>query len=63
MTHRIDSTSLNNVFQSLAEHGFDGMAAAMQVLLNECMKIERQAGPAPRALRAQRPASGPGERL
>jgi transposase-like protein len=42
MTHRIDSTSLNDVFQSLAEHGFDGMAAAMQVLLNECMKIERQ---------------------
>jgi putative transposase len=42
MTHRIDSTSFNDVFQSLAEHGFDGMAAAMQVLLNECMKIERQ---------------------
>jgi transposase-like protein len=42
MTHRIDSTGLDDVFQSLAEHGFDGMAAAMQVLLNECMKIERQ---------------------
>ena len=26
----------------LAEHGFDGMAQAMQLLLNECMKIERQ---------------------
>src|SRR5262249_19150316 len=23
-------------------HGFDGMAQAMQLLLNECMKIERQ---------------------
>lgn len=42
MTHRIDSTSVNDIFQSLTEHGFDGMAAAMQVLLNECMKIERQ---------------------
>jgi transposase-like protein len=42
MTHRIDSTSVNDIFQSLAEHGFDDMAAAMQVLLNECMKIERQ---------------------
>lgn len=42
MTHRIDSTSVNDIFQSLAEHGFDGMAAAMQVLFNECMKIERQ---------------------
>jgi transposase-like protein len=28
--------------QVLAEHGFDGMAQAMQLLINECMKIERQ---------------------
>jgi putative transposase len=42
MTHRIHPSNLAEVFQSLAEHGFDGMAQAMQVLLNECMKIERQ---------------------
>jgi transposase-like protein len=30
------------VVQLLAEHGFDGMAEAMEKLFNECMKIERQ---------------------
>jgi transposase-like protein len=30
------------VVQVLAEHGFDGMARAMELLINECMKIERQ---------------------
>jgi transposase-like protein len=30
------------VVQLLAENGFDGMAQAIQLLLNECMKIERQ---------------------
>jgi transposase-like protein len=30
------------VVQVLAEHGFDGMAQAMELLFNECMKIERQ---------------------
>jgi putative transposase len=30
------------VVQVLAEHGFDGMAQAMELLINECMKIERQ---------------------
>jgi transposase-like protein len=30
------------VVQALAEHGFDGMAQAMELLVNECMKIERQ---------------------
>jgi transposase-like protein len=42
MTHQIHPSHLHDVFQSLAEHGFDGMAQAMQVLLNECMKIERE---------------------
>jgi transposase-like protein len=32
----------NAAVQLLAEHGFDGMAQAMQLLLNECLKIERQ---------------------
>jgi transposase-like protein len=30
------------VVQLLSEHGFEGMAQAMESLLNECMKIERQ---------------------
>jgi transposase-like protein len=30
------------VVQVLADHGFDGMAQAMELLINECMKIERQ---------------------
>jgi putative transposase len=42
MTHRLHPSSFEEVFQSLAEQGFDGMAQAMQVLLNACMKIERQ---------------------
>jgi transposase-like protein len=42
MTHQLHPNSFNEVFQSLSEQGFDGMAQAMQVLLNECMKIERQ---------------------
>jgi transposase-like protein len=42
MTHRLHPSSFEEVFQSLSEQGFDGMAQAMQVLLNECMKIERQ---------------------
>jgi transposase-like protein len=42
MTHQLHPNRFEEVFQSLAEQGFDGMAQAMQVLLNECMKIERQ---------------------
>jgi putative transposase len=42
MTHQLHSSSFEEVFQALTEQGFDGMAQAMQVLLNECMKIERQ---------------------
>jgi transposase-like protein len=42
MTHRSYPSNLTDVFQALAEHGFDGMAAVMEVLLNECMKIERR---------------------
>lgn len=42
MTHRVYPSKLSEVFQTLSEHGFEGMAAAMEVLLNECMLIERQ---------------------
>jgi len=42
MTHQMHPSKIRDVVEMLAEHGFDGMAEAMQLLLNECMKIERQ---------------------
>ena len=43
MTHLDDSSVLSGVVELLAEHGFDGMAQAVQLILNEAMKIERSA--------------------
>jgi transposase-like protein len=43
MTHHEDSSVLTSVVELLAENGFDGMAQAMQILLNEAMKLERSA--------------------
>ena len=42
MTHQAHPSVTRDVVQLLAEYGFDGMAAAMELLVNECMKIERQ---------------------
>lgn len=42
MTHQAHPSVTHEAVQLLAEHGFDGMAQAMQLLLNECLKIERQ---------------------
>jgi transposase-like protein len=42
MTHQLHPSVTRQVVQLLAEHGFDGMAEAMEKLFNECMKIERQ---------------------
>ncbi len=42
MTHQAHPTGVREAVQLLAEHGFDGMAQAMELLLNECMKIQRQ---------------------
>lgn len=42
MTHQMHPNKIHDVVEMLGEHGFDGMAQAMQLLLNECMKIERQ---------------------
>ena len=42
MTHHIHPNVTRDVVQVLAEHGFDGTAQAMELLFNECMKIERQ---------------------
>jgi len=42
MTHQPHPNVTRQVVQLLSEHGFEGMAEAMERLLNECMKIERQ---------------------
>jgi hypothetical protein len=39
--HETDSTAFNEVLELLTEQGFEGMANAMQILLNEAMKLER----------------------
>jgi putative transposase len=41
MTHQMQTTALDEIMELLAEHGFDGMAQAVTVLLNEVMKLER----------------------
>jgi transposase-like protein len=41
MTHHDQATALDEITEPLAEHGFDGMARAVAVLLNEVMKLER----------------------
>jgi putative transposase len=42
MTHQENRTVVREAVQLLAEEGFDGMAQIMQLLVNECMKIERR---------------------
>ena len=39
--HESNPTALTEVLEVLAEQGFEGMANAMQILLNEAMKLER----------------------
>lgn len=41
MTHDNQSTVLDSLIQLLAEHGFEGMAEAITILMNEAMKLER----------------------
>src|SRR3982751_2015142 len=41
MTHQMQTTALDTIAELLAEHGFDGLAQAVTVLLNEVMKLER----------------------
>jgi putative transposase len=43
VTHREDLTPVDRALTALAEEGFDGMAAAIGVLMNEMMKLERSA--------------------
>ena len=42
MTHQAHPNVTRQVVQLLSEHGFEGMAEAMERLFNECMKLERQ---------------------
>ena len=42
MTHPTYSTGCREAVQLLAEHGFDGLAAVLELLLNEVMKLERR---------------------
>ncbi|MGI8980300.1 MAG: IS256 family transposase [Pirellulaceae bacterium] len=42
MSTPLHPNAIRQAVQSLAENGFDGMAQAMELLLNECMKVERQ---------------------
>lgn len=41
--HDNDATTINAALELLTEHGFDGMASALQLLLDEAMKLERSA--------------------
>ena len=41
MTHPPQFTGSREAIQLLVEHGFDGLAAALELLLNEVMKLER----------------------
>jgi len=41
MTHQNQSNNTHEAVQLLADNGFDGMAQAMQLLINEAMVIER----------------------
>ena len=62
MTYQVEDTALERVFELLAEEGFDVMSQALEVLVNEMMKVERsrhlQAGPYERSEQRQGYANG-----
>ncbi len=41
MTHEDQSTRFEELLQLLSEQGFDGMAEAIEILMNAAMKLER----------------------
>ena len=43
MTHQEQSNALDSIVELLAEHGFEGMAQAIEILFNEAMKLQRAA--------------------
>lgn len=62
MTHPMQCNVASEAIQLLAEHGFEGLAEAIELLLNEVMKIERcealQAAPYQRTEQRQGYANG-----
>jgi len=42
MSTQLHPNAIQQAVQALSDQGFDGMAQAMELLLNECMKVERQ---------------------
>jgi transposase-like protein len=62
MTHQDQSNAAFEAVQLLAENGFDGMAEAIALLVNEAMKLERQeylgAGPYQRSEERRTHANG-----
>lgn len=62
MTHQDQSNGIEQAVQLLADNGFDGMAQAIQLLVNEAMKLERQeyigAGPYERTEQRRSYANG-----
>jgi len=62
MTHQDQSNAAFEAVQLLAENGFDGMAEAIAILVNEAMKLERQeylgAGPYQRSEERRTHANG-----
>jgi len=41
MTHQVNYNEYHPAVEALMSQGFEGMAGAIQLLLNEAMKIER----------------------
>ena len=41
MTHQKDNTTIGQVLEELIENGTDGLEAAVSILINEAMKVER----------------------
>jgi putative transposase len=62
MTRQTQSTELDAIVQLLADHGFEGMSQAMEILLNEAMKLQRsealRAGPYERTRERRGHANG-----
>lgn len=62
MARQTQSTELASIVQLLADHGFDGMAQAIEILLNEAMKLQRsealRAGPYERTRERRGHANG-----
>ncbi len=41
MSYQVENNTMEVLLASVSENGFDGMAKAMQILMNEAMKVER----------------------